>query len=83
MIYPDTSKEEWCALYGINPDASVSCSKCRNEVPMEVPIAMKGYRGLEGKPCGKCGHNDNAFIVIPLKDKEGLWSKLFDIFTDT
>jgi hypothetical protein len=74
MIKPDAKYIEWIERYQIQPK-SLECPECKKEFPLNVPIAMKGYRGLEMQEHGCEG--GQPFVVVPVDaDTIELWERL-------
>lgn len=71
MLYPDTELQEWLNLYNLEPQ-SKQCPSCNKMIITTVPVALKGYRGLQS-PVHECGDEGVVTILIPvdksLKDK--------------
>ena len=75
MLYPETPFEAWSQRYGIKPKTR-PCLKCKREFTTTIPIATKGYRGLQA-PVHECGPR-YAFKTLVAVDREQIefWMKI-------
>lgn len=80
MLYPKVNLEEWIKTYELRTDP-VPCPKCQHPLELNIPIAMKGYRGIEASPCRACREDTGVFRVVPVgKDEVAAWMSLGSIF---
>lgn len=76
MIYIDGyTTEEWCEKHGIEVEVQ-TCSGCGKDFPLNVPILIKGYAGLEMEYHG-CPRNRLAACFTPIgEDEKKFWSRI-------
>lgn len=74
MIYPDVPIKDWLEKNGI-VDSPIPCAICKYPLPLEKPIAFKGYRGAKVGTCPKCKANCGAFKVVPVGDEREFWEQ--------
>ncbi len=63
MLYPDTDLETWSATYKIQP-LMKECPCCGKEFLTTIPVAIKGYRGLQ-TPTHECGEDGVVCLLVP------------------
>ena len=68
MIYIDMDPQEFSKKYRIDITKEF-CSACRKEFILDVPIAIKGYKGFEMRKHG-CPDHRLAAIFKPVDKKE-------------
>ena len=64
MILPQTSIDEWCDMYGLEVTTK-QCQGCKEWYPVNIPFALKGYRGLMMKDHG-CRKEFGVSIARPV-----------------
>lgn len=68
MIYPDVDLKSWCERYGLEIKRR-ACLHCGQVFETTVPVAVKGYRGLQA-PLHECGEKYVGSIFVPVGRKE-------------
>lgn len=68
MIYPNIDLKIWAKRYGVKPK-SKTCLCCKQEFKTTIPVAIKGYRGLQ-TPVHKCGERYINSIFVPIEKSE-------------
>ena len=72
MIYPQEDFKKWASMYKIDM-TPIICFDCRSSIELNVPIALKDYRGLAGY-CECSGVKLEFCRVVPIsEDKIKLW----------
>ncbi len=72
MIYPEVDSELWARKHGL-PIKMVRCMKCKQEMKMSRPIAIKGYRGFQSE-LHSCGKRYVRALFIPVgKEERKFW----------
>ena len=74
MMFPQVELEEWCSTYGLKV-LEKQCQGCKKYFPVDIPFAIKGYRGLSMKDHG-CGDDFGVSVVVPVGDKKDKWREL-------
>lgn len=74
MIYIDENPQEWANKHGITI-LKKECENCKQDIVCDVPIALKGYRGLEMRAHG-CPEKFSAAVFVPIGEEKGKWDKL-------
>lgn len=73
MIYLEEDPKEFSDRFDICAKPQ-PCKDCGTEVPMNIPFAIKGYRGLESGNCPKCGAKGIASSLVPVsEEKVNFW----------
>lgn len=67
-MYPKTNHEDWAKMYGLYIK-SRACQKCKKVFETTVPVAIKGYRGLQA-PLHECGIKYIHSIFVPVEKEE-------------
>jgi hypothetical protein len=67
MIYPDVEPETWAKRHDLDLKDS-ECLGCKKIFPMNVPCAIKGYRGMRIEEHG-CPEKYRRTQLVPV-DKE-------------
>lgn len=68
--------KEWANKHQIST-RTVGCPNCNHNLNFNIPIAMKGYRGLKTSACDQCNKDSGIFRVVPIDpDKIMLWFSL-------
>ena len=81
MIYPETTLEDWCNKYGIEPQ-NVICVSCKNIYKTITPIKIKGYVGLEMEKHG-CPDNFLSATFTPTDEDENyFWENFYQLDWD-
>ena len=65
MLKPLVDFKKWANDHEIST-RTVRCPNCSNDLIFNVPIAMKGYRGLKTWACDCCGKDSGIFRVVPI-----------------
>lgn len=65
MIYPQEPLAEWIEKYNLRI-IKKDCPECGKEYELNIPIAIKGYRGLQMQEHG-CKESVSMFV---LSDRE-------------
>ena len=72
MLYPDTDCDSWANRYGLSI-IKRNCPKCGESFETTIPVAIKGYRGLQS-PEHACGQKyANAVFVAVEKEEINFW----------
>ncbi|HLW56637.1 MAG TPA: hypothetical protein VKY27_04585 [Bacteriovoracaceae bacterium] len=75
MLYPNTDAQEWSKLYSLTPQYK-ECPCCGKEFLTTIPVAIKGYRGLQTE-VHECGDDGVVTILVPVDEAEkDKWEKL-------
>lgn len=75
MLYPNTNTKQWTELYNLKPQLK-ECPCCGKEFLTTIPVALKGYRGLQTE-VHECGDEGVVTIFIPIdKSIKDKWEKL-------
>jgi hypothetical protein len=75
VVFPNVDPEEWAERYGIEVKEH-PCPECGSLFWPTVPIAMKGYRGLQTVYHGCETANGCPFSVVPVGEKAKQWKAL-------
>ena len=68
---------EWAKKYNIRLDP-ITCINCKKQIIPNVPVAIKGYRGLKSLPHG-CPDKYSPSRWVPFSDEEKeFWNGLFN-----
>ena len=75
MIFPDIDPQEWARRYNIR-FIKRKCSKCNRLFLSDIPIALKGYRGLQ-TPLHECGKEFQRMTLVPYgKKNKKKWDQI-------
>jgi hypothetical protein len=65
--------EQWAEKYGLKIKSGV-CLNCKQEIMIDEPFAIKGYRGFRMKDHG-CPKEYNHTYIIPWdKEEKDFWA---------
>ena len=68
MLYPQVEFQTWSERYRIEVKTH-ACLKCKKEFSTTIPIAIRGYRGLQA-PVHECGIRYAFKTLVPVDRKE-------------
>lgn len=68
MLYPSVQHEDWAETYGLKIKKR-PCLCCKKVFETVVPVAIKGYRGLQ-TPLHGCGEKYIHSVFIPVEKEE-------------
>ena len=75
MLYVDEDPEYWSKKHGIEIEL-IKCCGCKEEIIVNVPIVMKGYKGFQMQKHG-CPENNLAAVFVPVGEEKKWWQNLF------
>lgn len=79
MIYPDITTKDWAEIHGLEIVKN-TCENCKMDFLVDVPIAIKGYRGFEMRKHG-CPDRFLSATFTPHGDSEKReWGEIFKQF---
>jgi hypothetical protein len=70
MLFPLVSPEEWSELHRIGIENTI-CLGCKMKLQINVPIALKNYRGFKTESHG-CPKKYEQYVLVPCSNKEQL-----------
>lgn len=70
MLFPNSNSADWAIKYDLEIQAT-TCLCCKQEVLMNVPVAIKNYRGFKTEDHG-CPKKYDQYFLAPINHEEQL-----------